>query len=180
MLFNYIVAQNLCLSTVFKMVIVQDYQQRLSICAMRLKIIHQRHNPNRILYYHDPEDDFSNVELFSILGVIIGVWWGIVHFFDWITFDAIPWWGEPLTLFIAVPIFIVCLEYGKNPLLWWPLCFGTKVLLDPYEDIEPHRLLKKYGGKWNVYVGWDVNMTPYIKFRKKRDAVFYSLKNSVF
>lgn len=128
------------------------------------------------MYYYQQNDDNEELILLSIFAVMTVVWWGIVHLLDWLTFDAIPWWGEPLTIFLVLPIVMLIVEYGKNPIMWWPVCFGTKIRLDPFCDVDPDDITRRYGGRLNVYFGFDINMEPYLKFRRKKDAVFYNLR----
>ena len=68
--------------------------------------------------------------------------------------------------------------YGKNPLHWWPLIWGTKIKLPEEERIKIYPvdgedILKRYGGPLNVYI---VDF-EHVKFRRKRDAVIFSLQN---
>ena len=44
----------------------------------------------------DFEEDFWSI--MAILFTILAVWTGAVHLIDYWTFDAIPWWAEPLTI----------------------------------------------------------------------------------
>jgi ABC-type dipeptide/oligopeptide/nickel transport system permease subunit len=130
------------------------------------------------LYYHDPREEIAEESgvLLTILAVIVGVFWGIVHFLDWMTVDIIPWWVEPLFIIPVIVVMIIVGVYGKNPLHWWPMFCGTRVEMP--DDIWYHAvansdwLFQKYGGALNVYVDRD-----YIKFRRKKDAVIFCLKN---
>lgn len=128
----------------------------------------------RQFYYHKPEDHEPGIATeLAVLVVLIAIWWGIVHFVDWLTFDAIVWWAEPLTLLLLIPLLIVFMEFGSNPLNWWPLVWGTKVKLEGNDFMSVWRkeeAFLKYGGKRNVY--WT---NDYIKFRRRRDAVTFCL-----
>jgi hypothetical protein len=127
------------------------------------------------VYYHTPEDEISFKEEIIVLAVLVTVWWGIVHFLDWLTFDVIPWWLEPFTLLLMIPILMMFVEFGKNPLHWWPLIWGTKVKIEGNDFMAVWRREEafiKYGGPKNVYYNGD-----YIKFRKSRDAFEYCLTN---
>jgi hypothetical protein len=127
------------------------------------------------LYYHTPEDEISFKEEIIVLAMLVTVWWGIVHFLDWLTFDVIPWWLEPFTLLLMIPILMMFVEFGKNPLHWWPLIWGTKVKIEGNDFMAVWRREEafiKYGGPKNVYYNGD-----YIKFRRSRDAFEYCLTN---
>ncbi len=111
---------------------------------------------------------------------MIGIWWGIVHLID-IFFNKLVWWVEPLTiipvLIVAIPSVMLVEMYGKNPLHWWPLVWGTKVNIperEPFRafDSELEKTLDEFGPT-RVY------MEDYttLKFRTKKDAVMFSLKN---
>ena len=130
------------------------------------------------LYYHDPREEIADegAVLFTIFAVIVGAFWGIVHFIDWTTFDIIPWWVEPLLIIPVIIMTLIVGVYGKNPLHWWPMFWGIRVEIPDniwYHMVcDSDRFLKKYGGALNVYVDRD-----YIKFRRKRDAVTFCLMN---
>ena len=129
----------------------------------------------RMYYYQQEEKGEDLVFFLSVFACVTAVWWLVLHLVDWLTFDAIPWWGEPLTIFLVLPIVMLVTEYGKNPVMWWPVCFGTKIKLDPFSLVDPEDIQSRYGGRLNVYFGLDDNLEPYLKFRRKRDAVFYNL-----
>jgi len=127
-----------------------------------------------MFYNHNVEDNIENQEILIVVGLLVGVWWGILHFLDWFMLDIIPWWMEPLLLFPVLILLFLVVEYGKNPLYWWPLCCGTRVSI-PDETwfrmvYDSEKLIKKYGGPLNVFVAQE-----YIKFRRKRDAVTFCL-----
>ena len=128
----------------------------------------------RQFYYHEPDDHEPGLGFeLVVLGVIIGIWWLIVHFLDWLTFDAISWWIEPFTVLLIIPVLVMCAEYGANPLNWWPLVWGTKVKVEGNDFMSVWRkeeAFLKYGGARNVY--WT---NDYIKFRRRKDAVTFCL-----
>ena len=128
----------------------------------------------RQFYYHESQaEELGTRETLIVLGIIIGLWWLLVHFLDWLTFDAIVWWLEPLTLLIMLPLFVMLAEFGANPLNWWPVVWGTKVMIDGDDFMALWRkeeVLLKYGGPRNVYYTND-----FIKFRRRRDAVTFCL-----
>ena len=125
------------------------------------------------LYYHDPEQDLTDWEMMAVLGSILLVWWALIHFLDWLTFDAIVWWIEPFTILLIIPVLVMCAEYGSNPIYWWPLVWGTKLRLEGVDFFNvwiKEEAFQKYGGSRNVYYNND-----YIKFRKRKDAVTFCL-----
>lgn len=125
------------------------------------------------LYYHDHHDHDNDWDIIVILLVIVGVWWGLIHFLDWTTFDFIPWWAEPFTILILIPYLILYVEYGANPLTWWPLVWGTRVNIEGNDFMSvwhKEEAWQKYGGPLNVYYN-----SEYIKFRRRRDAVTFCL-----
>jgi hypothetical protein len=131
--------------------------------------------------YHD-EDEFDRGEEWFILGlgfVIWGVYWGLVHLADKFTFNFIPWWIEPLTAFPVIGIVALIEVFGRNPLYWWPLFWGTKVKIKNSQDApkistEAEDLIEKLGGPLYVYmVDWET-----LKFRRKKDITKYVLFTS--
>jgi hypothetical protein len=118
--------------------------------------------------------------MLGILGFIVGAWWGIVHLID-MFFNKLVWWQEPLTI---IPVLIVVLPYawmveiyGKNPMHWWPVVWGTKVDIperEPFHAYDPNleKSLEEFGPT-RVYV---VDYST-LKFRTKKDATLYCLKN---
>lgn len=130
--------------------------------------------------HHDEDiDELDDTHFILVLaGTIIGLWWGFIHLVDKFTFDFMPWWAEPFTI-VPLIIYIGLYEtYGKNPLHWWPLIWGTKIKLPEEErlriyPVDGEDILKKYGGPLNVYI---VDF-EHVKFRRKRDAVIFSLQN---
>jgi hypothetical protein len=129
---------------------------------------------------HDIDDiDGEFWPIISILASIIGVWTGFVHLVDWLTIDAIVWWVEPFT--ITPVIFLIVMKErfdSLNPLHWWPMFFGYKIKLPDADTIKIYPidgvdLIKKYGGPLHIHI---VDY-EYIKFRRRCDAVIFSLKN---
>ena len=125
----------------------------------------------------DVEDEFWPI--MAILLTILGLWTGIVHFIDWATIDSIPWWAEPFT---DVPVVFMIMMKERfdslNPLHWWPIFWGYQAKL-PEKDritirpLDTERIMDEYGGRMNVYI---VDY-QHIKFRQKKDAVMYALRN---
>ena len=134
-----------------------------------------------MMYSHyDDEDEDMEGDWWFLLGVavfIIGIWWGLVHLFDKFTFNVMPWWVEPFTIFPVGSYFVVADFYGRNPMHWWPIVCGTKVTMperEPFRayDDEFEKIVREFGPT-RIYV---VNYTT-IKFRTKKDATLFYLKS---
>ena len=145
-----------------------------------MKLSHKKQPVMRYSHYDDYDRDIDDEGwLFvSIFATVVGIWWGLINMVDKYTFNFIPWWIEPFTIFPPLGYFVVADFFGRNPLHWWPLIWGYKLKIPDSEKIvlhpiDPEALIKKYGGPLNVYVV-DPN---YVKFRRKRDAVIFSLQN---
>lgn len=127
---------------------------------------------------HDVDELDEPWFLISLVGTIIGLWWGFIHLVDKFTFNFMVWWAEPFTLIPLIIYLILYERFGKNPLYWWPLVWGTKIKLPEEERItiypvDSEDILTKYGGPLNVYV----EDFEHVKFRKESDAVIFSLRN---
>ena len=123
----------------------------------------------------DFEEDFWSI--MAILFTILAVWTGAVHLIDYWTFDAIPWWAEPLTIIPIIFLIVMKERYDSlNPLHWWPMLWGYHARL-PDEDritirpLDTERILHQHGGRLNVHI---VDFKT-VKFRKKKDAVIFGL-----
>ena len=135
----------------------------------------------RTYSHHDHDIDDMDEEFWPIMGILLAVWgaWtGIIHFIDWLTFDAIPWYIEPWTITPLIFLMIMNEKYGSlNPLHWWPMLWGYKMKL-PDEDritirpTDPDRIMQQHGGRLNVFI---VDYET-IKFRRKKDAVIFGLR----
>ena len=126
--------------------------------------------------YHDDED-FGDDYIVLGLGVgILGVYWLAVHFLDKWTIDLLPWWVEPFTAIPLVGLLALTEVFGKNPLHWWPLVWGTKIQIRQDDDpikhsLEIDEIKERLGGPLNVYViDWQT-----LKFRRKKDVTKYLL-----
>ena len=111
------------------------------------------------------------------LGVgILGVYWLAVHFLDKWTIDLLPWWVEPFTAIPLVGLLALTEVFGKNPLHWWPLVWGTKIQIRQDDDpikhsLEIDEIKERLGGPLNVYViDWQT-----LKFRRMKDVTKYLL-----
>ena len=129
--------------------------------------------------HHDDEEDMEGDWWFllGVAGFIIGIWWGFVHLLDMFTFNVMPWWVEPFTIFPVGSYFVVADFYGRNPMHWWPIVWGTKVTLperEPFRayDDEFEKVVKELGPT-RIYV---IDYTT-IKFRTKKDATLFYLKS---
>ena len=145
---------------------------------------HTKRYPKFIQYRTHHEIDIDDDEELSlVIGILIffvGIWWGIVHLID-MFFNKLVWWMEPLTiiplLVVVLPTIWITEMYGRNPMHWWPMFWGTKVTIperEPFRayDEEFEKVLKEFG-PGRVY---SVDYTT-LKFRCKKDAVIFSLRN---
>ncbi len=127
--------------------------------------------------YRDDDEDFGDDYIVLGLGVgILGVYWLAVHFLDKWTIDLLPWWVEPFTAIPLVGLLALTEVFGKNPLHWWPLVWGTKIQIRQDDDpikhsLEIDEIKERLGGPLNVYViDWQT-----LKFRRKKDVTKYLL-----
>jgi len=140
-----------------------------------------RQQQHRMYSHHEIDADMDE-EFWPMMGILLvmwGAWTGVVHFLDWLAFDAIVWWAEPWTIIPFVFLLIMKERFDSlNPLHWWPMFFGYKIKL-PDEDrvkiypIDGADIIKKHGGPLHVHI---VDY-EHIKFRRKRDAVIFGLRN---
>ena len=135
----------------------------------------------RTYSHHDHDIDDMDGEFWPMMGILLaiwGAWTGVVHFLDWLAFDAIVWWIEPLTIVPLLFLLIMKENYDSlNPLHWWPMVWGYQAKL-PHEDritirpLDTERILDENGGRLNVYI---IDY-EHIKFRRKKDAVIFGLR----
>jgi hypothetical protein len=130
---------------------------------------------------HDRDDlDGEFLPVLCILVSILAFWTGLIHLVDYLTWNFIPWWAEPFTIAPIIFLIVMKEKYDSlNPAHWWPLFWGYKMSL-PDEDritirpIDIDRIMKQHGGRLNVHVvDYDT-----IKFRRRKDAVIFSLRNA--
>jgi len=141
----------------------------------------QKHIQYRTTHH---EIDIGEDDELAIVGIVltfvVGIWWAIVHVVD-MFFNKLSWWMEPLTIIpllaVAAPTIWLTEMYGKNPLHWWPMFWGTKVTIperEPFHayDEEFEKVIREFGPT-RVYVE---DYTT-IKFRTKKDATLFCLRN---
>ena len=137
----------------------------------------------RTYSHHEHDIDDLDGEFLPVLGILISIlafWTGLIHLLDYLTWNFIPWWAEPFTIAPIIFLIVMKEKYDSlNPAHWWPLFWGYKMSL-PDEDritirpIDIDRIMKQHGGRLNVHV---VDYTT-IKFRRRKDAVIFSLRNA--
>ena len=137
----------------------------------------------RTYAHHDHDIDDLEEEFWPVIGTlcsILAVWTGIIHLLDYLTWDMIPWWAEPFTITPIIFLFVMHEKYESlNPAHWWPMFWGYQVTL-PTEDritirpIDTDRIMQQHGGRFNVHI---IDYET-IKFRKRKDAVIFSLRNA--
>tara|TARA_S200000501_G_scaffold350818_1_gene368180 strand:+ start:879 stop:1334 length:456 start_codon:yes stop_codon:yes gene_type:complete len=137
----------------------------------------------RTYSHHEHDLDDLDGEFWPIIGIlfaILGIWTGFIHLVDYLTWNVIPWWSEPFTIAPIVFLIVMKERYDSlNPAHWWPMFWGYNVSL-PEDDritirpIDTDRILKQHGGRVNVHI---IDYET-IKFRKQKDAVIFSLRNS--
>jgi len=137
----------------------------------------------RTYSHHEHDIDDLDGEFLPVLGILVSIlafWTGLIHLLDYLTWNFIPWWAEPFTIAPIIFLIVMKEKYDSlNPAHWWPLFWGYKMSL-PDEDritirpIDIDRIMKQHGGRLNVHV---VDYTT-IKFRRRKDAVIFSLRNA--
>ena len=137
----------------------------------------------RTYAHHDHDIDDLEEEFWPVIGTlcsILAVWTGIIHLLDYLTWDMIPWWAEPLTITPIIFLIVMHEKYESlNPAHWWPMFWGYQVTL-PDKDritirpIDTDRIMQEHGGRFNVHI---IDYET-IKFRKRKDAVIFSLRNA--
>lgn len=119
----------------------------------------------------------------AVLGtVFVVIWltyWLGIHWVDHWVGDWLAWYVELLSPVMALPILWVCHRYGRNPLHWWPMCWGYAIKLDTLNAdlvlMDADAVTDVMGGRTRVWCDIrDVNQV-YLKFRHKRDAVWFGL-----
>lgn len=137
----------------------------------------------RTYSHHEHDLDDLEEEFWPVMGILLTIlagWTAFVHFIDYLTMDLIPWWAEPFTIVPIIFMLVMKERYDSlNPAHWWPMFWGYNVSL-PEDDritirpIDTERIMKQHGGRVNVHI---VDYET-IKFRRQKDAVIFSLRNS--
>jgi len=136
----------------------------------------------RLYTHHEPDLDIEE-DFWPVMGTlltVLAVWTGFIHLVDFFTIDSIPWWAEPFTITPIIFLIIMNEKYDSlNPLHWWPMCWGYQVKLPSREVItirplDQERIMKQHGGMRNVHI---IDYET-LKFRKRKDAVMFTLMNS--
>ena len=133
--------------------------------------------------HHDRDIDEFDEDFWPVMGVLItirAIWTAVIHFIDYMTLNVIPWWVEPFTIAPVILLIVMKERFDSlNPLHWWPVFWGYRVKI-PDDDritirpLDSERILKQHGGMLNVHiVDYDT-----LKFRKRKDAVIFTLLNS--
>ena len=135
----------------------------------------------RTYSHHDHDIDDLEGEFWPVIGImcsILALWTGLIHLLDYLTWNIIPWWAEPLTITPIIFLIVMKEKYDSlNPAHWWPMFWGYQVTL-PDEDritirpLDLDRVLQRHGGMLNVHI---VDYET-IKFRRKKDAVMFGLR----
>ena len=133
-------------------------------------------------HWSDEDDGFGWDELgllALILLLIWGVYWFCIHWLDHFLGDWLAWYVELLSPIAALPVLWVFNSYGRNPLHWWPMVWGHKVLLEPKNAelvlMDESTVVEHMGGPTRVWCDIQDTNRVYLKFRRKRDAVWFSL-----
>ena len=137
----------------------------------------------RTYSHHEHDIDDLDGEFLPVLGILVSIlafWTGLIHLLDYLTWNFIPWWAEPFTIAPIIFLIVMKEKYDSlNPAHWWPLFWGYKMSLPDGDritirPIDIDRIMKQHGGRLNVHV---VDYTT-IKFRRRKDAVIFSLRNA--
>lgn len=137
-------------------------------------------------YYHshwdDRMDSFTWLELSVLLIILAAIWmvyWLIIHWVDHFLGDWLVWYVELLSPLMALPVLWVCNQYGRNPLHWWPMLWGHPVRLEERNAdlvlMDPSAVVQVMGGPMRVWCDIRDQGEVYLKFRRRRDAVWFGL-----
>ncbi len=141
-----------------------------------------RQQQHRMYSHHDRDIDSLDDEFWPVLGILLaiwGTWTGVIHLIDWLTLDALAWYIEPLTIVPFIFLLVMSEKFDSlNPLHWWPMVWGYKIKLPDDEritiyPINGEDLIKEHGGPLHIHI---IDY-EHIKFRRKKDAVMYALRN---
>lgn len=133
-------------------------------------------------HWSDDERDFTWGELGVLAGILAVIWavyWLIIHWVDHFLGDWLAWYVELLSPLMALPVLWVCNAYGRNPLHWWPMVWGHPVRLEEHNAdlvlMDQAAVVKVMGGPMRVWCDIRDKGDVYLKFRRRRDAVWFGL-----
>jgi hypothetical protein len=93
--------------------------------------------------------------------------------------DWLAWYVELLSPMMALPVLWVVNRYGRNPLHWWPMLWGHRVRLDALNAdlvlMDSAAVVQVMGGPLRVWCDVQDQGEVYLKFRRRRDAVWFGL-----
>lgn len=137
-------------------------------------------------HYHPHWDDTDRDLTWWEWGFIIlllmaawGIYWCVIHWVDHWVGDWLSWYWELLSPITAVPVMWLGSRYGHNPLHWWPMAWGHSVLLDAHNAdlvmMDPQEIVDSMGGPLRVWCDIREQGEVYLKFRRRKDAVWFGL-----
>ena len=137
-------------------------------------------------HYHSNWDDDAvgmTPWEWSVIGVVCLVIWALywlcIHWVDYFVGDWLAWYVELLSPLMALPVLWVVNRYGRNPLHWWPMVWGHRVRLDALNAdlvlMDSSAVVQVMGGPLRVWCDVQDQGEVYLKFRRRRDAVWFGL-----
>lgn len=142
---------------------------------MHPPMYHKRH-------WEDSEFDLSGLD-WMVVAVLCAlawsVYWLIIHWVDHWVGDWLAWYVELLSPVLALPVIWLRVRYGLNPLHWWPMVWGHSVRLEPLNAdlvlMDEAAVIELMGGPTRVWCDVRDLGEVHLKFRRKRDAVWFAL-----
>ena len=139
-----------------------------------------------ITHYHRHWDEsdvgISSTEwavLATVFAVIWLLYWLIIHWVDHWVGDWLAWYVELMSPLLAMPFIWLFNRYGHNPLHWWPILWGHTVLLDEHNAdlvlMDAAAVVQFMGGPMRVWCDIRDQGVVYLKFRRRKDAVWFRL-----
>lgn len=134
--------------------------------------------------HHWDEEDLrlSPLEWLVLCGIASlgwGAYWLVLHWVDHFLGDWLIWYVELLSPLCALPFLWLFNRYGHNPLHWWPMLWGHSVKLDDHNAdlvlMDQQAVVKVMGGPMRVWCDIRDKGDVYLKFRRRRDAVWFGL-----
>lgn len=143
----------------------------------------QSHIPTHYHRHWDESDMGISPLEWAVLGtVFLVIWllyWLIIHWVDHFVGDWLVWYVELLSPVLAVPVIWLHNRYGSNPLHWWPMVWGHPVKLDQHNAdlvlMDQSAVVQFMGGPMRVWCDVKDPGDVYLKFRRRRDAVWFGL-----